>query len=355
MSSKVLFLTDLHKRDVDFSSIEGYTKAVTQVQMDLLEFIKNNGITHVVSGGDWYDRGYKNTGPTLSDNELDRRFSESVNGEFYITIGNHFNLERDNNPESYVIQPCEKYPLIRSVITPERPIFKCVDELIIGDIQISFMHFNKMNKTYVNTRKPGIKMHIGVYHDDCVVPSDIREQSGYFGKTSSKYLDMIYDNIDIAIINHIHVACGRRILKLSNGRSVPLLIPGSLGITQNKEIEKHKLVELPILEIADDGAVGISFHKQLTHLDMLKFYKKKETTNMASNLVNNLNLESVSKMTSLPKSRTLKDYLVGRGYNSSYLDVVKKAVPGGLDTMTVYKELFGNKEDVENESHNIDE
>ena len=353
MSSKVLFLTDLHKRDVDFSSIEGYTKAVTSVQMDLLKYIKEAGITHVVSGGDWYDKGYRNTSPTLSDNELDRRFSKSVNGEFYITLGNHFNLETDNNPESYIIQPCPGRPLIREVITPEEPIFKCVDDLIIGNIQISFFHFSKMNKTYVNKRQPGIKMHIGVYHDDCVVPSDIREQSGYYGTTSSKYLDMIYDNIDVAIINHIHVSCGTRKLQLSTGKCLPLIIPGSLGITQNKEIEKHKSADLPILEIKDDGAVGISFHKQLTHIDMLKFYKKKDTNTIASNLVNNLNLTSLDGLSNIPRSRTLKDYLTNRGYNQGYINVVKKAIPGGLDTMTVYEELYGNKED-ENERPDID-
>ena len=36
MRARILFVSDLHKRDCDFSTIAGYTKAVDAVQRDIL-------------------------------------------------------------------------------------------------------------------------------------------------------------------------------------------------------------------------------------------------------------------------------------------------------------------------------
>ena len=59
MSQTVLFAPDLHKRDVDFSSIKGYMGAVEQVQKDILAFLQNLNADkkYFVSLGDWYDKG----------------------------------------------------------------------------------------------------------------------------------------------------------------------------------------------------------------------------------------------------------------------------------------------------------
>lgn len=105
MRARILFVSDLHKRDCDFSTIAGYTKAVDAVQRDILSFIKQKGITHLVSLGDWYDKGYRSINRSNNDRNLDEDLSKAVNGNFYICLGNHFFLERDNNPEMYLIQP----------------------------------------------------------------------------------------------------------------------------------------------------------------------------------------------------------------------------------------------------------
>lgn len=340
MSSKILFISDLHKRDVDFGSIKGHVNAVTQVQLDIIDYVKENNVDTVVIGGDWYDKGYRHIGPTLSDNELDRKLSKSVNGNVYLTLGNHYFLERDNNPESYIIQPCKNHPLLHTVITPDTPIFKCEDYLRVGDVQISFFHFNKLNKSYMRNTEEGVKYHIGVYHDDTVVPTNIRQSAGYFGTTTSSYLDMIYSNVDLAIINHIHVACGAKTLTLSNGRNVQMIIPGSLGITQNKDIMKHKSVKLPLLEITDEGNIRISLVEFLTHIDKLKFYAKKEKSNNIPNLLEGLS--SLNEGSNI-KARTLKDYLTKKGYDSKHLNLINKA-SSGLDTLVVYNTLFSEEE-----------
>lgn len=347
MQEKILFLTDLHKRDVDFTSITGYVKAVTQVQFDILDFIKEKHITKVVIGGDWYDKGYRNTGPTLSDNELDRRLSDAVNGEVYLTLGNHYYLERDNNPESYVIQPCDKHPLLKDVVTPEKPIFKCVDELVVGETQISFFHFDKHLKDYVHDVKEDVKFHVGVYHDDSVVPSNIRDAAGYYGTTSSGYLEKIYCNVNLAIINHIHTAIGVHNLALPSGKKLPLIIPGSLGITQNKESEKHKIVQLPVLTIDETGSPKCELHTFYTHLDMLKFYKKPEKSEVAKNLTTNIELKT-EQYKETPKARKLDEYLLAHGFNRRHVELIDRAQAGGLDVLAVHNILY--KEDDLHES-----
>lgn len=352
MQEKILHLTDLHKRDVDFTSIIGYTKATTQVQLDIIQFIKDNGITKVFVGGDWYDKGYRHTGPTLADNELDRRLSAAVNGEVYITLGNHYYLERDNNPESYIIQPCQKHPLLKDVVLPDKPIFKCVDDLIINNVLFSFFHFDKHIKDYRADRPDYVDYHVGIYHDDCVVPSNIREAAGYYGTTSSSYLEGIYKNVDLAIINHIHTALGVQPLNLPSGRKVPLIIPGSLGITQNKESEKHKSVDLPVITVFDDGRKPlVEFHTFYTHIDQLKFYKKKEKSEVAQQLMANIEVRK-SQMSEAPKARTLDQYLLSRGLSERYVTLVDRASAGGLDVLAVHNILY-DQEDINGSADDI--
>ena len=92
MRARILFVSDLHKRDCDFSTIAGYTKAIDAVQRDILSFIKQRGITHLVSLGDWYDKGYRSINRSNNDRNFDEDLSRAVNGNFYICLGNHFFL-----------------------------------------------------------------------------------------------------------------------------------------------------------------------------------------------------------------------------------------------------------------------
>ena len=44
----VLFVTDLHKRESDYSSIKNYREAVRLVQQDILDFCLNNKLWRLV-------------------------------------------------------------------------------------------------------------------------------------------------------------------------------------------------------------------------------------------------------------------------------------------------------------------
>lgn len=327
MQAKVLFITDLHKRCKDFSTIGGYTEVITQIQLDILEYVQREGITHIVQAGDWYDGGYHNALVALSDNELDRQLSASVNGNFFITVGNHHMQERDSNPESYLTQEVG----LRPMVVPNEPIFRCVNELLIHNVLISFFHFNKTNKDYRNVRQPDVRCHIGVYHDDCVVPSDIRQQSGYFGETSSTYLSELYENIDYAIVGHIHVPCGIRSMATFSGHNMSIIIPGALCVTENKDIAKHKSVSLPVFTI-DENTCALSYAKFSTHLDRLKFYRKDSRNKLTKAIIDNQVSDVFSGASKAQRSRTLHEYMRYRGYTKQEMELVEAATtPGVLD------------------------
>lgn len=339
MPKTIFFAPDLHKRDVDFNSIKGYREAIDAVQEDILEhlFTLQDGI--FVSMGDWYDKGYRSTGRVFSDSYYDSEISKAVKGEAYICLGNHFFLERDSNPEMYLIQPSYLYTP-RESVPMTKPIFKTVPYMVLGSVQISFFHFSKTDKNYVQAKEPGVKYHIGVYHDDCVLPSDIRTEAGYYGNTTNEYLNNIYSNIDLALFGHIHVAVGTRTLTLSSGRDVPLVIPGALAITENKDIVKHKLVNCPQITINDDGTFDLNFVPISTHMEKLKFYKVAEQRVSESlEIMGNGDGGLIT-----PSAVSLTDFLQKKGYGEKDLRIISSIGPEAdvYSVLNKIQEEFGN-------------
>lgn len=334
MQARILFLTDLHKRDTDFTTIQGYTNAVDAVQDDILAFVARNNVTHIVIGGDWYDKGYRNINRTFNDLNYDKAISDSVNGNVFLCRGNHLYLERDSNPEMYVIQPCEAMPLLHNIKEQSVPIFQSPDIVQIGPIQISLFHFDKQNKFYHANRDPSTTFHIGVYHDDTVLPSSIRSQSGDHGLTSSATLNSTFDNIDLAICNHIHTAIGQLSIPLVD-KKVPMFIPGSLCITKNQPSEIHSEVHLPVVTLNDDNSVKVSLATFSVHMELLKLYKKKETEALdadraatASATVN----KHMAEVLGTSSSMSLKEALIKRGYTADHIAMIDEAASGELNT-----------------------
>lgn len=275
MSYRLLFVTDLHKRWSDISTIKGLLPVQHKIQHDIINFCTDNNVTHVFIAGDWYDRGYHGIGQAYSAMEEDRLLSECVNGNVYLCLGNHFYLERDENPEMYIIQPCAYVKPKDILQTARKPLFNVVPYVILGNVQVSLFHYNKLNKAYRNPIQEGVTYHIGVYHDEVCVPAWVREREGFTGITSVYGLNQLYKNVDLAIHGHIHSDIGYVGLELEDGRTVPMYIPGSLGISQNKEAIKHKEVNLPIVDIDDEGHVSVSTACFSTHIDELTFHAGK--------------------------------------------------------------------------------
>lgn len=335
MQATILFAPDLHKRDVDFTSIKGYTKACELVQEDILAQLRSYENPVFISLGDWYDKGYRSVARQFSDMNYDRAISQTCNGNAYICLGNHFYLERDSNPEMYIIQPNAIYKPKDEVMS-SKPIFKVEDYIVIRDIQISFFHFSKTDKTYIRKREPGVKVHIGIYHDDCVVPSDIRNEAGYFGTTSNSYLSSIYEDIDLAIIGHIHASIGTRIFVRTDGTQVPLIVPGALAITENKDVVKHEFVKCPVLYITDDGKSLLETVDISTHMDVMKFYDKKE-----QKISESLDIMGTGSVMDIPTPShvSLTSFLKGKGYRDWELDILNNMHGNEIDIAQLMEDV----------------
>lgn len=324
MKARVLFVSDLHKRDVDFSTIQGYTRAVDQVQADIMQFVKDHGITHLVSMGDWYDKGYRSINRYSNDRNLDEALSACVNGNFYICLGNHFFLERDNNPEMYLIQPSEQHTPTHRIYTADRPIIQAPDFIQIGGVRISLFHYSKANKFYHDNIDDTVKYHIGVYHDDVVVPSYAKTEGGHWGGSPSTSIEDMLSNVNFAIVGHLHKPVGAIKIPV-NGREIPMLIPGSLANTQNGP-SYHESVKLPVIEIGDDDSVACKLYQFSLHCEMLRLYKKKESAIKA--------LIPDQAVMDLPKTVSVGDYLRARGFQEHHVKLVSEAAERQLDPLT---------------------
>lgn len=318
--ARVLFVTDLHKRYSDTSSIKNVLKQRLAIQNDIIAAVKVHNITHIIIGGDWYDRGFHGLGQAYGAIEMDRRISATVNGNVYLCVGNHLYLERDENPELYICQPNELVKPQIDIPIPEQPVFRLVPKLRIGNVQISFFHFSKINKQYVMAVEEGVTTHVGVYHDDAVVPGYIAEMDGFTTHSTNSYMNDIYRNVDIALHGHIHSKVGVVSYELNSGRKVPLIIPGALGITQNKDCFKHTSVQLPVLEIADDSSVALRALDMSTHLDMLKFYATaKKQKEVITEVKDTKFVQSKLPVASLPA------FMTAKGYNFKHLKMIDAA------------------------------
>ena len=310
------------------------------MQLDIIDYLKSVENPVFVSMGDWYDSGYRSTGKAISDVELDREISRICEGDAYICLGNHFFLERDANPEMYIIQPNERYQP-KTPTQMKQPIFKVVDDIQVGPVQVSLFHFDKLNKTYWSKRRPGTTFRVGVYHDDCTLPSDIRQEAGYYGNTENMYLNNVYADIDLALHGHIHVPCGNRVITLNQtGRKVPLYIPGSLAITQNKEVEKHKETLCPVVIVdSDTGEAKFETVKISTHMELLQFYNVSEKK-LADNKLDILGSGDEKKLF-MPNVVSLKDFLHTEGYNDREVEIIMGVKAGKTDVLTLMNLIKG--------------
>ena len=136
--TRIMFAGDLHKRSKDITTIEGYVKCCTAVQLELMQLCKELNIEYFVSLGDWYDKGYvSDVAVALADYDFDIRMSNQLNGNFYGLIGNHIRLNMDSNPELHIIQPHPIYAS-RRVVSRDSQIMKTPEILRINNVQISF-------------------------------------------------------------------------------------------------------------------------------------------------------------------------------------------------------------------------
>jgi predicted phosphodiesterase len=317
---KLLIITDTHLRDVDFRTIRGFKSTVESFFMDtILSTIHNEGITDIMFMGDITDKGYRSVGTSLSHSSiLERLKAEVPNGIFGTLLGNHFFIEMQNNPELYWIQPHPVYKPTEQIYRTE-PILQTPDVFVIGNTQFSCFHFHPTDKRYVKDRLPGIKTHIGLYHDDVVIPNSI---AGY--KASQEDLEYYYKNIDIAVHGHIHVPHNTVIVDIGS-RKVPLIIPGSCSLTSSDERERHSTVSLPVFTLTQDSC-QLSFVTLNIGTHNYRIIKKSEPDKELKKRITAIKHETSEHV----RVDTIANFIQTNNLPLHYIEVIKLASQGAL-------------------------
>lgn len=345
--AKVMLVPDRHRRGRDLSSIKGYIKAQDAVTEDIFNLIEEEHITHIISLGDAYDRGYSGIGEAYKDILDDVVLNEMVKGNYYTVIGNHTFLDRDSNPEFYLTQPNNLYEFNtlngRKI---RKNIIRVVPELVIGPVQISFYHYRKEEKDKVYTSpiiNSNIRYHVGIYHDDVVVPQSVRVACGIKTHVSSDYINSIYENITQAFIGHIHTKIGLCKIPLKTGRHVEAYIPGALTMTSSKESEYHEYINLPILEIYSDKML-VTFRKLSTHTEHMVVYKEasKVTENSPETYVKTeskkqFKLDKETVIEAMSTCDSIEEYLAVADATGKQKLLYEHARKGEIDSISVAK------------------
>lgn len=272
-----LFGGDLHKREKDITTIEGYVKCCNAVERKLIDKCKELSIDNFVSMGDWFDKGYGlDVAAGLSDYDMELEFSRVVKGNFYGLIGNHIRLNMDSNPELHLIQPHPVYKSRFGTVRTEQ-IIKTPDTLRDGTVQISFMHHKKDVSdvlAYKPVREPWATYHIALFHTPSIVPSQHLVGTGfeYHASPNTKIAEAL-DGVDLAIVGDIHKPLGKFIINRPNGQTT-MIVPGSLTNTDASEENRHSMVMLPLIDVDAESNVSIQFVNFDLMTNMLTFKRK---------------------------------------------------------------------------------
>jgi predicted phosphodiesterase len=261
--TKILFAGDLHKRSKDITTIAGYVQCNVAVQNALIQLIQQMQYDYFISLGDWYDKGYaSDVSASLADYDLDIDMMNTLHGNFYGLIGNHIRLSMDSNPELHLIQP---HPVFKSrrPINRANQIMKTPDTLFINGVQISFMHYNidaVDALDYKPKRREDAKYHIALFHTDMVIPASklIETNYGYMASPNNIIAEVM-DGVDLAICGHIHNPLGKFTITTKSGRTMMMVVPGSLTNVDAGENSRHTSIALPSVTIGENGEVKLEF------------------------------------------------------------------------------------------------
>ena len=263
MEYKVLIAGDLHKRTKDITTIKNYMQGCKQVQLDLIDKIRKNNITHFISLGDWYDGGYgSDVAASLCHVDLDYDMAK---------------IKMDSNPELFLIQP---HPVFQSRHTSTRTtqIIRTPDRLNLNGTEFIFMHWNPLADNVLDYKvelDPSCNNHIALFHTEEIIPDEILKEANlaYSVKSSNAIADAL-NGVDIAIVGHIHKPLGQRVIKSPVNKDTLLIVPGSLTNTDSGLGSRHDKIDMPVITVFEDGSYKLEYLEQDLHTDMLTFYDK---------------------------------------------------------------------------------
>lgn len=361
MKYRVLIGGDLHKRMNDLTTIQGYTKGFQMVQSDIMAAISDLGVTHFISLGDWFDSGYgSDTAAALAHTDIDREMYSLLKGNFYGLIGNHIRIRMDSNPELFLIQP-HPYYFSRHKVKRDFQIIQTPKELVLNGVQFCFMHWNKDAESafeYKAMIRKDCHYHIGLYHTEYIIPSHMLASINMHAAVNdNSNIGAALEDIDLAIVGHVHKPIGMFKINKVSGQSTTMIVPGSLTNTDAGLISRHDFIDMPLIDIEEDGRVTLNFHRQSLHTDQLTFFQRKiseSTRDKLKSIHGNTKetlYEELEATTFVGESngfQTLSMFMRQNGYTPSDRSLVRNAIqsPDDIDIlMQIYKE--GNSSGIE--------
>lgn len=350
MIAKLLFGGDTHKKVVDPVTIAGYRKCTAAVQRSLMETIREDGITHFCSLGDWYDRGFHTDNAScIPEYDMDIEMSRMLQGNFYGLIGNHIKLGLDSNPELFLIQPHPFYKT-RDKVYRDYQIIKTPDVLMFGSVQVSFMHFSGNRKTlggYKPTRRQETTYHIALFHTPHIVPNQQLIAAGLQANSyTTEAIGDVLDGVDLAICGDIHDPIGRFVVTHRTGVTT-MVVPGSLSNTTSSKLHRHASVYLPIVTINDDSTVTLEFKMFDLKTNMLTF-KDEDVKQAKAEKLNGIKAKRKDEKIEAGAVRSIFDYsspdaysldnLIRRkGYTTAESAMIRSIMQNPLDIDNLIK------------------
>lgn len=348
MEYKVMIAGDLHKRMKDISTIKGYCNACRYVQLDLIEQIKKQGITHFISAGDWFHGGYgSDVAAALCHTDIDRDMADALNGNFYGVIGNHIRIQMDSNPELFLIQP---HPIYRSRhdVNRTEQIIKTPDRIVLNGCEFLLKHWNPVAENALDYKcelDPECKHHFAVFHTEQIIPAPLLNglNMAYMIADESK-ISQALNGVEIAIVGHIHKVIGTHIIRSASGKDTLMIIPGSLTNTDAGKKARHESVDIPIITILEDGNYRLEYYTQSLHTDKLTFYiktddddDKNKLKSLNGNSKENLysELQATAFIGDNQQFLTLNRFLESQGYTHTDKVQIRSVLrnPEDIDTL----------------------
>lgn len=248
---KIPVLTDMHLLYKEPNNRTNFTLTTLSYLLNLKDIFDKNGIDYAIQAGDLHDRGEKVTDTTMRNivekTLVDLR--ETVK-EFFIVMGNH-ELTYINNNLFFNYTKIESNFLNKSLankrtLYPNMPIFRALDKISFGDVNIHFMHYDPQGNYVIEDEG----FNICIFHDD-IISFDSKQELYHhkLGHGISITDTNLMQNVDIAIFAHIHTPLLP--FRLNNSRNTLAITPGSL--CQRTTAETHSKVDIPVICLNEEG------------------------------------------------------------------------------------------------------
>lgn len=257
---RLLNIPDLHLYDKNISSTVDYKDECIRILEAVVSIVEKEELDAVVIGGDMYHGMLTKLDFYLETIKYIKRLKEKMDDNLLTIKGNH-DISAKHSFTFYDLT-VESLNLNR-----ERTISYCN-----GNVVVNLFDYTDSISNLVRSRAEDCKVHIGIYHN-FITPKGLMlnatDKVKFYPEDSN-----IFDNIDVAIINHIH-AQGGLTECVVNGNKLKVLIPGSLNRISLSESHLRNNAFLPLVEVDDEFNVDAKFIEiGLTDIDEFFNIKK---------------------------------------------------------------------------------